>query len=129
MTRESALQFASYFFYAGIATVVDMSVLYALTEYGGFHYLQSAVGGYVCGMVTNYGLNKKYTFKNESTAYAKQFSVFVLVALVGLLLNQTILYGLVDLAHVWYMYAKVVAVGAVALWSFWGHRRLTFRIA
>jgi len=106
--------------------MVDMGVLVLLTSVVGIHYFVSAAAGYCCGMVTNYTLNKIYTFKNTSTRIGLQASVFALVALVGLGLNQLIIWSLVEFGGVYYLLAKVVAVGVVALWSFWGHKRFTF---
>lgn len=119
-------RFFIYAFFAGVATVIDMGVLYVLTSMMGMHYLISAVWGYGAGMLTNYSLNKVYTFKNTSTRYALQMGIFILVALVGLALNQIIMYALVEFGSAHYLVAKVVAVGVVALWSFWGHKRFTF---
>ncbi len=127
MSRAVLLQIVLYVICAGVATGVDMLLLYVLTEFWSLHYQASAMCGYFAGMVTNYSLNKRYTFNNTSTAYVHQFAIFSLVAGVGLVLNQGVLFLCVEYLGLWYMYAKVCAVGFVALWSFVGHRTFTFR--
>jgi dolichol-phosphate mannosyltransferase len=120
--------FLGYLACAGAATLVDIGLLYALTEMAGLWYLYSAAVSYTAGMVTNYTLNKYLNFKNKSKRILPQFGLFVSVALVGLMLNQVILYLLVRFAGLWYMMAKFMAICMVMVWSFYGHRRFTFRI-
>jgi putative flippase GtrA len=120
--------FSRYVIFAGIATVVDMSVLFVMTSVFSVHYLISAVFGYLAGMVTNYTLNKKHTFQNTSTRIPFQFGVFSLIASVGLILNQVTMFVFVEFVGAGYLIAKVIAVGFVAVWSFWGHKKFTFSI-
>ena len=111
---------------AGVATLVDMGLLYLLTEYMELWYLYSAAVSYIAGMVINFTLNKTYNFRNRSRRIAPQFGLFAGVAFIGLVLNQIILYLLVSMAGLWYIYAKVLTVCLVLLWSFYGHKRFTF---
>jgi len=120
--------FAGYITCAGAATLIDLSLLYCLTELAGLWYLHSAAISYTAGMFTNYTLNKYLNFRNKSRRILPQFALFVSVALVGLILNQAVLYLLVRYASLWYMLAKIITTCIVVTWSFYGHRRLTFRI-
>jgi len=120
--------FWGYVFFAGIATLVDFGLLYFFTEFVGFYYLFSSALAYLAGMITNYSLNKFFNFKNKSQQITKQFAVFAAVALVGLCLNQFILWSLVEKFHLWYMFSKVISVIIVMFWSFWGHKNFTFKI-
>lgn len=120
--------FSGYVVFAGIATLVDLGLLYFLTAFIGFHYLISAALSYTCGMITNYSLNKTLNFKNKSKKIARQFGLFAFVALIGLALNQLILWFLVEFADLFYMYAKLISIVIVMLWSFYGHKKLTFRL-
>ncbi len=128
LIRRNAKSFSLYILFAGIATVVDFGLLYTLTELAGIHYFVSAMCSYTAGMVTNYSLNKKRTFNNKSKRIKTQFSLFVSVALVGLVINQGIIYILVESAHLWYIYAKFIAMWIVVIWSYIGHKKITFGI-
>lgn len=127
-TKENLFQLMKYAFYAGIATVIDIGVLYLLTQYFLIYYLLSAAISYVCGMITNYSLNKYLTFKNTSKRIGPQFGLFLIVALIGLGLNELIIFLLVEYYDLWYIYAKVVSVCIVMFWSFIGHKKLTFTV-
>lgn len=120
--------FIGYVFFAGIAAFVDLGLLFSLTEFIGLHYLTSAVLAYMCGMITNYSLNKVFNFKNKSKKIIQQFGLFVFVALIGLGLNQLILWLLVEFVGVWYMLAKLISISIVMFWNFYGHKKITFAI-
>ncbi|HQJ05427.1 MAG TPA: GtrA family protein, partial [Spirochaetota bacterium] len=69
----------------------------------------------------------------------RQFLLFSIVALIGLGLNNLILYLLVDVVkthiniapqydEIWLFFAKCVSVFIVMFWSFLGHKKLTFNL-
>jgi len=127
-SKGGARLFCNYVILAGVATAVDMGLLYAISEFAGVWYFYAAALSYVAGMLTNYTLNKYLNFRNTSRKIAHQFTVFAAVSLTGLALNQLILYCLVEFAGIWYMYSKIMAVFIVMFWNFYGHKKFTFSI-
>jgi putative flippase GtrA len=117
---------SKYIFFAGIATIVDMGLLFVLTTIGGVYYLYSAGIAYVCGMMTNFSLNRFFNFRARNRHAAYQFGLFVCVASVGLALNQLIIWSLVEFLHMWYLHAKILSVIVVMFVSFYGHKKITF---
>lgn len=126
MIIRNAKPFMLYIFFAGIATVVDFGLFYFLIEFAGFHYLVSNLCSCTAGMITNYAFNKKRTFKNRSNKIARQFSLFIFVSLIGIILNLIFIYLLVERTHMWPMYAKFISSGVVVFWSYIGHKKITF---
>jgi putative flippase GtrA len=126
--KKGTITFATYVFFAGIATLVDLSLLFTLTEFLAIHYFFSGIVSYICGGLVHYVLNKKYTFKNRSKKIVTQLSVFFGVALVGLAITQLLLYVLVELWAVWYIFAKLISIFIVLLWNFTGHKYITFKV-
>ncbi|MFC1698128.1 GtrA family protein, partial [Nanoarchaeota archaeon] len=124
LNQESAL-FLGYCLFAGLATLLDWTLFFFLT-YSGIHYLISNVFSYLTGITTNFILNKKYNFENRSKQIAKQFSVFLMVGIVGLIFTQILLYVFIDIIHMWYMFAKFLSTFLVLIWSYWGHKKLSF---
>jgi putative flippase GtrA len=120
--------FVNYVILAGFATLIDLGLLYSLKEFLHIWYFYSAAIAYFSGMVTNYSLNKYLNFRNKSKRMIPQFGLFATVAVIGLGLNQLILYSLVEFANLWYMSAKIIAVTIVMFWSFYGHKKLTFSV-
>lgn len=128
LQKEDMKLFVGYVLFAGFATLVDLGLLYSLSEFFHIWYLYSAVFAYFMGMVTNYLLNKYFNFKNKNKQIFMQFGLFGIVALVGLGINQLVLYSLVEFAKLWYISAKIIAIFVGLVWSFYGHKKLTFNI-
>ncbi len=126
--KQDMRLFINYMFFGGIAALVDLGLLFSLTEFLGIWYLFSAGLSYIAGMATDYSLNKYLNFKNKSKKIAKQFGLFVAVAMVGLALNQMFLFVFVEFFGLWYMLAKMLSILIVVFWNFNGHKRLTFGI-
>jgi len=120
--------FAGYMICAGGGVAVGFVFLYVLTEFFDMWYFYSALVFYFSGMITNYSLNKYLNFRNKSKQIIPQFGLFAMVALVGLVFNQLILYSLVEFAELWYISAEVIAMSIVMFWNFYGHRRFTFSV-
>ena len=126
--NENLRLLIGYVFFAGIATIADIGLLFILTEFFNVWYFYSAAISYSVGMVGNYSLNKYFNFKNKSNKIIQQFGLFVFIALIGLILNQLILYLLVEFASLWYISAKIISLFIVLIWSFYGHKKLTFKV-
>lgn len=131
--------FIVYVALAGFATIVDFAVLFIMTSVFNIWYLLSATISYFCGMLTNFTLNKVLNFKNKSKFLFRQFLLFSVVALIGLALNNLILFVLVDIVKtriniapeydkIWLFFAKCVSVFIVMFWSFIGHKKITFNL-
>lgn len=128
LQKQDVKLFVGYVIFAGLATLVDLGLLYSLTEFFHVWYFYSAIFSYFIGMVINYSLNKYLNFRNKSKQIIPQFGLFATVALIGLGLNQLILYSLVEFVKFWYMLAKIIAIFTIMFWSFYGHKKLTFNI-
>lgn len=116
-----------YFLFAGTATVIDISLLFILTEFANLYYMLSAGIAYFAGMITNFVLNKFLNFETAEKNYTKQFSKFFVIAIIGLGLNQLIIYFLVETFDLWYMIARLISLFVVFSWSYLGNKYFTFK--
>lgn len=117
--------FIKYCIVGGTAAVVDFFVLYFLTEFGKIYYLYSATASFILSALTNYFLNRKWTFHSNGKK-RKQLPIFFFIAGCGLLLNNMIMYIGVEKFGLWYIFAKIFATGIVLIWNFFGNKRFTF---
>jgi len=124
---ENWLLFLKYCLVGAAATVVDYSLLYSLTEFVGVWYLWSATVAFIGGATTNYLLNRLWTFENTDQRIARQVATFLIIAGVGILLNNAILALGVEVFGWWYMLAKVISTAITLIWNFFGHRYITFK--
>ena len=64
-TQNGFLQFFRYAFIGGIATIIDWSTLFILTDIVSIHYLFSACFSFLVGLIVNFLLSKLMVFKAE----------------------------------------------------------------
>ncbi len=98
---------------------VDYAIMIALTELAGIDYLISSGISFSISVIVNYILSITLVFKTKKDANKiKEFVVFVVLSLIGLLLNQVIMWVSVDVMGIFYMLAKIVATGIVMVYNF-----------
>ncbi len=88
-------------------------------------YVANSIG-FLCAVVSNYILNRIWTFQSQDPAVATQFSKFLLASLVGLALNNGIIYLLNERLKINFYVAKLVATAVVTVWNFWANYTFTF---
>jgi putative flippase GtrA len=101
-------------------------LLFVFTEYCGVWYLFSATLSFLAAAVVNYSFQYFITFKGHGGELKKQFTTFVIIAAVGLLINNSLLYIQVEWLGLWYMLAKAIAAGVVLIWNFFMNKYVTF---
>tara|TARA_A100000171_G_scaffold50389_2_gene61633 strand:+ start:1652 stop:2038 length:387 start_codon:yes stop_codon:yes gene_type:complete len=82
--------------------------------------------GFVFAATSNYLLNKTWTFQDTNPYAVTQFSKYILIALIGLVINNLIIYLLVNKKEISFYWAKLVAIGIVVLWNFIANYNFTF---
>jgi len=108
------------------ATIIDVLLLYALTEFLNINYLVSATIAYCIGLLIAFYLQKTYTFKEKQTKGAHiQLIKFTIISLIGLLLNLIILKAFVEIG-LWYIFAKIIAIILVFFWNYFVNKKITF---
>lgn len=122
---ENLRLFWNYFILAAIASAVDLSLVFILSEAGIF-YMLCVVVAYISGTAVNYSLNKKYNFKNKDKRVALQFGVFVSIATMGLAMNMALVFILVEYFLLWVVLARLISMFAVLPYSFILHKKITF---
>jgi putative flippase GtrA len=128
--------YMKFFKYLGvgiIGSVADWIVFYALIGLADVFYLYAVILSYFVGMIINFFLNKYYTFNNTYKKLHFQFFSFAVVALIGLALNEVLLYALVHYvfgspSDLFIMVSRIVATFVVFVWNFIANKQTTFKI-
>jgi putative flippase GtrA len=119
--------FANYVWIGGFATVVDTIALVFFRVKLGLYVWLSAALAYICGMTTNFLLNKYLNFASEARSFLRQARTFFIVASIGLGMKALLMEWFVQVIGLRLLIAQAVAVAIVMLWSFWGHHQMTFK--
>jgi putative flippase GtrA len=83
--------------------------------------------GFMFAVISNYVLNRIWTFESQDPAIATQFTKFLIVALVGLGMNNAIIYVLNGRQKMHFYLAKLIATGVVMIWNFGANYFFTFK--
>ncbi len=103
----------------GIAFFIDFSVLYLCTDVFGIYYLISSVISFIVSVIFNYILSVKWVFNvNNDNSSRKNFMIFIILSVIGLLINELIMYIMVDKLKVYYMLSKIVSTVVVMIFNF-----------
>jgi putative flippase GtrA len=110
---------------AAVGLIVDIGGLVLLKEVFGFNYLVAATISFCAAVLVNYVLSSLWIFESKR-AKVVEFGMFLIVGVVGLGLNDLVLWLLTSKAGVYYLEAKLVATALVFFWNFFGRRALLF---
>lgn len=123
--RRLVSQFMKFSVVGVIAFLIDFGVMVALTELAGLPPVVSAGISYCVSTVFNYLASMRYVFAHrEGLSRTREFAIFVVLSLIGLGLNEAIMWlgGLIA-GDGWYMLTKVVATALVMFWNFFSRKR------
>lgn len=124
--QEIFVKFLKFGVVGASGAAVDFGVTWLLKEKLRLNQYFANSTGFGCAVVSNYILNRVWTFQSQTPSVATEFSMFLLAALVGLALNNGIIYLLNGRNNLNFYLSKVVATGVVMLWNFWANYTFTF---
>lgn len=126
---EQILKFA---IVGGISFVVDFLVYGISCNVLGIHYIIAGVLGFVISVIVNYLLSMKFVFvSKDDMSKGSEFIIFVILSLIGMILNSVILFVCIDLIYMHWLWlqslidieimnlaAKIVATAIVMVYNF-----------
>jgi len=116
-----------YFGASAAALAVDFGTYSGLIRLAGVDYLVAAPVGFSLGILLIYALCIRWVFRHRRLKDARaEFALFVMLAVMGLALNQAIIYAGVDRFGLVYEAAKVASAGVVFCFNFATRKLLLF---
>ncbi len=120
-------EFAKFAFVGAIGTLINITILYFLTEKAGIYYIISAIFAFLVAMTNNFILNKIWTFKEKiKSDLGKKYLKFGLVSVLTLLVNLFFLYIFTEFFGIYYIISQVLAIGIALILNFFGNKIWTF---
>ena len=102
-----------------IAFVIDYGLLVALTELAGINYLVSATISFIASVVFNYVASMRYVFTHkEGMSKTREFVIFVVLSVIGLGINNGLMYLGTSVISIPYFITKFGATAVVMVWNF-----------
>lgn len=126
--KEIALEFSKFAFVGLVGTLINISILYILTEYYDLYYLISAFFAFIIALTSNFILNKIWTFK-EKIYYKiiRAYLSFFFVSFFALLINIFFLYVFTEFIGIYYIVSQIIAIGISLMINFIGNKIWTFQ--
>ena len=102
-----------------IAFIIDYGLLALLTEVCGINYLMSASLSFIASVAFNYVASMRYVFRHkEGMSKTREFTIFVMLSVIGLVINNACMWAGVELCGIHYLITKLVATFIVMVWNF-----------
>ena len=125
-----AKQAIKYYSVGGSGVLVNLGILYALTDFMGLWYIASQVIAISISISSNFLFNRFWTFsgsiqeQRNSVMYVK----FIIVSLIGMGIQLGITFALVENIALYYMYADGIGIVVAGAINYVVNRRWTFGI-
>lgn len=102
----------------GIAFIIDYALLYVCTEYLNIYVLYSSIISFSISVIFNYIMSIKWVFDVNHKQTYKDFTIFIIFSVIGLGINQLIMYLGIERLHIYYMLVKIASTGIVMVYNF-----------
>ena len=117
--KKILVQFTKFGFVGCICFIIDYGIMVLLTEVFSVPYLISCAISFSVSVVVNYYLSMKYVFASRNDMSKQQeFTLFVILSVIGLLLTELLMWTMVDYLSIHYMLSKIVVTGIVMIFNF-----------
>lgn len=127
-------RFIKFSIVGALGAIIDFGLLNLMKGFLGWNLLLANTFSVCAAIISNFTWNRLWTFPESRTRKKRtQLPQFVLVNIIGLLINNVIVLGLdaVLEPHIGeplsYNLAKAVAIGVVLFWNFGVNRLWTYR--
>ncbi len=123
MRRKGELfRFAKFCLVGLSGILINLGLLWLLTEFAGLFYLISAAISIESSIISNFALNSYFTFADRGSPGAKSFFSrllkFNLVSLASLVANMGVLWLLTEGFGVYYLLSNLCGIAVATLWNY-----------
>lgn len=110
------------------AALVDFVIFAIFAKWLGFNYFLVGAVGFLIATTFHYFLSIRFVFESGVRfAFKTEFSLVFLISLVGLALNQLVLYLGISVLGWEMLFVKVCATGSVFFWNYGARSQWIFK--
>ena len=122
--KKTIKQFNRYVIVGIFSTLINYLIYNSLFFLSKLIVLSSAIG-YAAGLINSYIFGKQWVFKQKEKLYDKTFYKFIIVYLMGGILNSLTIFFL-DKLHFQYVLSWIIGNGLAILNNFFGSKLFVF---
>jgi putative flippase GtrA len=109
-----------------IGLIIDFSITYVLKEFLKINrYISNSIG-FLVAASSNYFLNRVWTFNSDNPEIFFEYTSFLIISIVGLVINNFFLY-LFEKRFNFYL-SKLFAIAVTTIWNFFANYLITFNL-
>jgi len=128
MIDKTIKQFVKFSIVGVSNTLINLLVLFILTDFFHVYYIISAVFAFIVAVTNSFILNTIWTFKEKIKHKAKEKYVkFFIISVLALLANLLILYAFVEYFNMHYLIAQIIGIINNVIINFFGNKLWTFK--
>lgn len=125
--RRLADEGIRYFAASALAFALDLATLSGLSRFAGVHYLLAAPVGFALGLALIYLLSVRWVFAERRVTNSRvEFVLFGLIGLVGMGINELVIYAGVEQFALTPEQAKIPSAALVFCFNFAARKLLLF---
>lgn len=126
INRAIILKFMKFCLVGFSGMLVDFGATWLCKEKFKWNKYVSNSIGFVLAATNNYIWNRWWTFQSDNANIPIEYGKFLVISIIGLGLNNLVIYLLHEKLKWNFYLAKLVAVGVVTVWNFTMNYRFTF---
>ncbi len=116
--KDTSMQFVKFSIVGLSNTLLDVGVFQLLTMYTPIYYVIANLISFSFGVLNSYLWNRIWTFKSPNKKISKEFTRFVIISMVGLVLNTLFLSIFIEIFNYPSLTGKILATVLVLIWNF-----------
>ena len=110
-----------------IFAIVNILILYILTDFLGIYYILSAIIAFFLGSTGNFLLNKIWTFQEKiQDDLPKKYTKAIFVNTSTVIITIALLYTLTEYLNIYYLISQTIAMTIAFLLNFIGNKKFVF---
>lgn len=118
-TEKLFLQIFKFVMVGGLAFIIDYVTLIICTEIFKLPILLGSAIAFSLSVIVNYILSVKWVFDvDENKSKSKNFIIFIIFSVIGLILTEIIMWLGVDIIKISYLIVKIIATLIVMVFNF-----------
>ena len=118
-TEDLLVQIFKFGIVGGTAFILDFAFLYFFREICKFSLLFSNTLSFSISVIYNYIASVKWVFHvNQEKNSKQQFILFIIFSIIGLFLNNLIMWLCTDILSIYYLLSKIIATALVMIFNF-----------
>jgi len=125
-TARAVLRFIKYNLVNFITFILDLLVIFVLTEFFHTYYLLAVVAGFACEVVAMFFINRSWTFHRD--IHVARLTFAALVGASTFVFITVLTYTAVEIFGLYYLLARVLVGILAAVWSYVGDSYFTYQV-